>query len=283
LRRSRSEPENAMPAFICTTCGSQYPNADTPPAACGICQDYRQYVNPQGQAWTTIAALRQTHFNAFRRLEQGLMGIATLPAFAIGQRALLLRTAQGNILWDCLSFLDDATSTIITALGGIAGIALSHPHFYGAMIDWSHNFGSVPVFLHALDRKYVTRLDPVIHFWESDSYEVTAGVTLIRCGGHFDGGTVLHWAQGAGGRGTVLSSDILSIGPDRKISFMRSYPNLIPLDAGSVRRIGDAMEPWPFETIYGSTWDKVIASDGKAVLAQSIQRYVAAVTYPPAG
>jgi hypothetical protein len=270
-----------MPAFICTACGLQYPNSEAPPAVCIVCQDYRQSVNPRGQTWTTMADLRQTHFNAFRRMEQGLMGVGTVPAFAIGQRALLLRTSQGNILWDCISFLDDATLTIINALGGVASIAVSHPHSYGAMVEWSHGFGSVPVFVHALDRKFVTRLDPVIHFWEADSYEVTAGVTLIRCGGHFDGGTVLHWAQGAGGKGAVLCGDILAVGPDRKISFMRSYPNLIPLDAGSVYRIADALALWTFDAIYGSSWDKIIATGGKTVLTQSVQRYVAAVAHPP--
>jgi len=271
-----------MPAFICTTCGTQYPITGQPQAACVICQDPRQYVNPQGQAWTTMAALRQTHFSTFRRMEQGLIGIGTAPAFAIGQRALLLRTQQGNIMWDCTSFLDDTTTTIVAALGGIAGIAVSHPHFYGAMIDWSHAFGSVPVFVHARDRKFVTRLDPVIHFWEAETYEVTAGVTLIRCGGHFEGGSVLHWAQGAGGLGVLLGSDILSVTPDRRLSFMRSFPNLIPLDASSVLHIADSLDRWPFEAIYGSSWDKVVPAAAKTVLALSVQRYVNAVSAPPA-
>jgi hypothetical protein len=40
-------------------------------------------------------------------------------AFAINQRALLLRTPHGNILWDCIANLDPATQTLITALGGL--------------------------------------------------------------------------------------------------------------------------------------------------------------------
>ena len=39
-----------MPAFICTTCGCQYPNTEAPPGFCLICRDDRQYVNPAGQA-----------------------------------------------------------------------------------------------------------------------------------------------------------------------------------------------------------------------------------------
>ena len=77
------------------------------------------------------------------------------------------------------------------------------------------------------------RPDPHIQFWEGKTKPLPGGMTLIRCGGHFPGGTVLHWPDGAGGRGALLSGDILTVVPDRRyVSFMYSYPNLIPLPAG---------------------------------------------------
>ena len=270
-----------MPAHICTGCGVQYPNAESPPSQCVICRDDRRLGVGAKQTWTTQAEMRGTHFNAFRRHEPGLMGIGTLPSFAMGQRALLLRTAQGNILWDCLSFLDDATIALIGALGGISAIAASHPHYYGAMIEWSHAFNSAPVYLHAADRKFITRLDSSITFWEDDAFQVIPGVTLLRVGGHFAGSSVMHWAQGAGGRGALLASDTLRIGPDGMISFMRSYPNLIPLDASTAYRIADTLLARPFDSIYGSFWDQVVAADGQSLLSRSVQRYVHAVTNPP--
>jgi hypothetical protein len=259
LRKAR------MPAYICTTCGCQYPNTEAPPAACLICRDDRQYVNPAGQAWTTPTAMRKTYFNGFRRLEQGLMGVGTFPAFAIGQRALVLRSPAGNILWDCISFLDDSTITIIKALGGLAGIACSHPHFLASVVDWSHAFESVPVYLHAMDRKYVTRLDPVINFWEGDRLELTEG-------------SVLHWAQGAEGRGVLLTGDTLQVRPDKGLTFMHSYPNLIPLDPLTVRQVAAALEEWPFDTLYGGWWERVIPSNAKQVMANSVTQYIDAVT-----
>ena len=63
---------------------------------------------------------------------------------------------------------------------------------------------------------------------------------------------------------------------------MRSYPNLVPLDAASVRRIGDVLEAWPFDPIYGGWWDRIIISGGKAALSLSVKRYLAAVGGPPA-
>jgi hypothetical protein len=267
-----------MPAFICTTCGTQYPLGDAPPTGCTICQEERQYVNPLGQSWTTLEQMRRSYRNAFGRHENGLMGIGTVPAFAIGQRALLVRTAAGNILWDCISFIDDATIEIVQALGGIASIAISHPHYYSSMVEWSHAFGKAPIWLHAADRQWVMRPDPVVQFWTEETKEIATGVTLIRAGGHFAGGTVLHWAAGAGGVGVLLSGDIVQVGPDKKVSFMRSYPDLIPLDAGAVRRIAEVLQPWPFDPIYGAWWERTIASGGKEAMAYSVQRYIDAIT-----
>ena len=267
-----------MPAFICTTCGCQYAHTEAPPSGCRICQDDRQYVNPAGQTWTTLPAMRNAYFNAFRRLEPGLMGVGTLPAFAIGQRALILRSPAGNILWDCIGFLDDTTVTILKALGGLAGIACSHPHFLGSVVEWSHAFDSIPIYIHGMDRKFVTRLDPVVNFWEGDTLELTEGITLIRCGGHFPGSSVLHWAQGADGQGVLLTGDTVQVRPDKGLTFMHSYPNLIPLDPITVRQIADSLAPWPFETIYGGWWERVIPTGAKQTMAASVEQYINAVT-----
>lgn len=270
-----------MPEFICTTCGMQYPAGAAPPANCTICQEARQYVNPLGQSWTTLQAMRRTHVNGYRQHEPGLIGIGTFPAFAIGQRALLVRAPTGNILWDCISFIDDATVAIVQSLGGISAIAISHPHFYASMVAWSHAFGDVPIHLHADDRQWVMRPDPVVTFWEGETQELALGVTLLRCGGHFAGATVLHWAGGAEGRGALLSSDTATVTPDGKLSFMRSYPNHIPLDASSVQHIAGALEARPFDRIYGGWWDRIIPSGGKAALSTSVTRYLAAISRPP--
>ena len=143
-----------------------------------------------------LPALAAAHFNSYREYEPGLIGFGTQPTFAIGQRALLLRTAGGNVLWDCISLVDAATVTLISALGGIQAIAISHPHFYTSMVEWSRAFGGVPIHLHAADRAWIMRPDPAIRLWEGETLALRSGVTLIRCGGHFPGGTVLHWAQG---------------------------------------------------------------------------------------
>src|SRR5262249_46785450 len=201
-------------------------------------------------------------------------GIAAQPHFAIGQRALLVLTPHGNVLWDVIAMLDAATVALIKGLGGLTAIAISHPHFYTTMVEWARAFDA-PIHLHAPDRPRIMRPDPAIEPWEGETLPLVPDVTLIRCGGHFPGGTVLHWAKGDG---VLLSSDIATVTTDRKfLTFMRSYPNFIPLGAREVERIGTALAPFRFARIYGHYFDRVIAADAKRVLEVSIARYLAAI------
>jgi hypothetical protein len=267
-----------MRAFICTACGTQYSPAEAPPLRCTICEDDRQYVPPQGQTWTTLEALAGGHFNAYRQYEPGVIGIGTQPHFAIGQRALLVCTQHGNVLWDCIAMLDEATVTLINGLGGLTAIGISHPHFYTTMVEWSRAFAGVPIHLHAADRQWIMRPDPAIRLWEGETLALLPDVTLVCCGGHFPGGTVLHWATGAEGRGVLCSSDIATVTTDRKfLTFMHSYPNFIPQSAKQVTGIAAALAPFEFDTIYGHFFDRVIARGGKRALEVSVKRYVAAI------
>ena len=146
------------------------------------------------------------------------------------------------------------------------------------MVEWSRAFGGVSIYLHAADRQWVKRPDSAIVFWEGEERTLAAGLTLIRCGGHFDGGTVLHWAGGAGGRGALLSGDVIQVVPDRKhVSFMYSYPNYIPLPAVAVERIVKAVEPFEYDRVYGAFWDMVIEQDGKSIVKRSAERYLRAL------
>ena len=124
-----------MPAFICAACGTQYPPSQIPPGACPICTEERQFVPASGQSWTMLEGLRNAHSNKFRRLATRLTTIETTPAFGIGQRAILARTPAGNVLWDCLALIDDATVDLLKGLGGVAGIAISHPHYHNTMVE----------------------------------------------------------------------------------------------------------------------------------------------------
>jgi glyoxylase-like metal-dependent hydrolase (beta-lactamase superfamily II) len=268
-----------LPKFICATCGVQHAESVLPPEHCAICEDERQYVGWEGQKWTTLRELQTTHTNRLDVEGPELISLVTLPKFAIGQRALHLRSSGGNVLWDCISLVDDRSVAAIQALGGVLAIAVSHPHFYSSVVEWSRALGNVPVYLHAADGEWLMRPHPAIVFWQGDSHELAPGLTLLRLGGHFPGATVLHWAGGAGGKGALLSGDVLQVGQDRKtVSFMHSYPNFIPLSATHVRRIAQALEPYEFEQIYGGWFGQNVMGNAKAAFGYSAERYIAAIS-----
>jgi len=266
-----------MKNFICVQCGTQFAETAGPPSRCPICEDERQFVRHTGQEWTTLEQLRPDHHNRTEDEAPQLLGIGTEPEFAIGQRALLLQSPGGNLLWDCIALIDDRTAAEINARGGLRAIAISHPHYYTTMVDWAERFDA-QIFLHTADRGWVMRKSPRIQFWEGTTLSLWDGVTLINCGGHFDGGTVLHWpaaSRGRGSKGALLTGDIIQVVQDRRyVSFMRSYPNLIPLGPVAINCILERIGPFPFEQIYGAWWKANVLTDAKAAVARSAERYL---------
>ena len=267
-----------MKNYICLTCGTQYAAANAPPEKCAICEDERQYVNWKGQQWTTLEEMWQADYrNDVREIEPNLIGIGTEPAFGIGQRALLVRTDQGNVLWDPISYLDSQTIEAVYRHGGIHAISASHPHFYASMVAWSLAFDHVPIFLPEADQRWIMRpVDGMVFF--KDRRRIFSGVDVVRCGGHFPGSAVLAWENGAGGKGALLVGDTLMVAMDRKsVSFMYSYPNLVPLTARQVSRVIGPLASIRFDRIYSAWWEREITRDAKHIVDRSARAFMRVV------
>jgi hypothetical protein len=262
-----------MEAFVCATCGAQFTPSETPPPNCPVCDDERQYVGPDGQRWTTHAELATTHEHRIAEEEPGLTGVGIDPHFAIGQRALV----TGGLMWDCLPLLDQRTAQRVAGIG-VDTIAISHPHYYTGMVEWARRLDA-RILLHEDDRDWIMRPDDRIELWSGERLEVDGDLELIRLGGHFAGGTVCLWHSGAEGRGALLSGDIVQVIPDRDwVSFMYSYPNLIPLPAGEIARMRAVIETLTFDRIHGAWWGRIVDGDAKAKTLRSADRYIAAVS-----
>lgn len=267
-----------MPNYICVTCGTQYPESDQPPAHCPICEDERQYVGANGQQWTTLEALRPTTHMIIEQAEPNLLRLKPEPKVGIGQYAFLVQTPNGNVLWDCVPFIDDATVEAINKLGGISAIAISHPHFHTAMIEWSRAFNNAPIYIHAGNQEFVMRPDAAVKFWEGETQPLMDGITLVRGGGHFPGSAMLHWRDGAEGRGVLLTADTIDVVQDtRWVTFMYSYPNLIPLPPSKVRRIVTAVDPFNYDRVYEG-FGFVVDGDAKTKVHASADRYIRAMS-----
>lgn len=259
--------------WTCATCGIEHPDTDVPARSCAICEDERQFVPQSGQRWTTQAELIAAgHRTRLEPMETDLYALTVEPEMAIGQRGLLLRTPGGNLLWEPPGLIDDAAVEAVRQLGGVSVITASHPHLTGASIQWSHAFDHAPVLVASADQQWIRRPDDAISQWDGVQ-EILPGLTMIQCGGHFAGSSVIHWAGGAEGRGALLVGDTIAIGADRKsVSVMRSYVNRIPLPERAIRRILSAVDGLAYDRLYGAFG--IIDHGAKPIVNTSLQRYI---------
>src|SRR5205823_5851408 len=96
---------------------------------------------PSGQVWTSMGELAGDGYRTeVREVEPDLLGIGVQPGIGVGQRGLVVRTSEGNVLWDPSAFIDQAAVDAVRDAGGLAAVSSSHPHMYGAAVEWSHAF-----------------------------------------------------------------------------------------------------------------------------------------------
>jgi hypothetical protein len=277
--------------WICATCGVEHAGPrrgvddqgsddaggpdDVLPEVCAICADERQWVPATGQRWTTVAELsaagHRTHMGG---LEPGLFALTVAPKVGIGHQALVVQTPAGSLLWDPPGFIDSEGVQRISELGPVLAVAGSHPHMFGVQVEWSRALGDPPVLVAAADRDWVMRDDPAIQTWEG-SRAIASGLTLVQVGGHFPGSAVAHWTGTADGAGLLLSADTIGANPDRSsVTFMRSFPNRIPLSAAVAQRIAATVEKLSFDRIYDN-FGGMIAANARPVIRRSADRYAA--------
>ncbi len=258
-----------MSYFICESCGTQYAESPTPPTTCPVCTDDRQYTGPFEQRWTTHDQL-VTQLDVRIEDDDGLIGIGVVQPFAIPQRALLVPNADGgNIMWDCISVVTPEAVDRITRLGGIDLIAISHPHFYSSMIEWSNAFGGVPILIHEDDRSWIRRTSPHVKTWSGDHLELSPTVTLVHLPGHFPGSCALHWNRPD--RPVLLTGDSLQVATDRRhVAVMHSVPNDVPAGNAIVSDVHQRLASIEFDDLYGFTWGLNIIGNARQQVDESL-------------
>jgi hypothetical protein len=257
---------------ICATCGTYY-SAQASYDICPICADDRQYIPEGGQRWTTPQDLTSRHSIRTHQLHEKVYELEIAPAFAITQRAFLILSPQGNILWDCIPLLNDPIVEFIKAHGGLRAIAFSHPHYYSNMHDWAETF-DCPVYIHTKDEQWIFGKGDRVELWDGAEKTLWDGMRLINIGGHFPGSSILH-VPSLSKEGTVFCGDTLVIAPNKKhIAVMYSYPNRMPLPHGEVRRIKQQMAAIPFDMLFSFMRDLNLAEDAREVFDRSMDRYL---------
>ncbi|KAH9822787.1 metallo-beta-lactamase family protein [Teratosphaeria destructans] len=270
--------------LICVACGTQFDlPADSPPNGCRICDDPRQFVPPTGQAWTSLARMRGHHTNRWKPVggadhEDALTSIWTEPKFAIGQRCILVETGAGNVLWDCITYLDDDTTAFINSRGGLAAIVISHPHYYTTHLLWADTF-DCPVYLAQDDAPWLNTPDPARRrrFITTETAKILDPITAIKLGGHFPGSLVLHWTPpsdgGGGNNNKLLIADTFVTTPsalyhiDRppgttSYAFMWAIPNMIPLPPATLQQMWRRIRAFDFASTHGAFVGQDVRGEG---------------------
>jgi hypothetical protein len=239
-----------------------------------------------------------------------MISIWTEPQLAIGQRTILCCTPQGNILWDCITYLDDETVARINELGGVAAIVISHPHYYTTMLHWAEAFGC-PVYLSGEDEEWVLRKGEAQQLWTGKELELLDGqFRVVKVGGHFPGSSVMWWK----GERKLFVADTITVVPsgvyhvDRlpgtsSFTFMWSYPNMvgvsisfssvgvwltspalgapqIPLPPDEVHSIWKGLADLDFEDCHGAFWLRDTRGNSKARVLESAQLFVKFMNHP---
>ena len=265
------EPE----LLSCATCGVE--TTAPLPDVCPICADERQYVPASGQAWTTqaeIAGRTQTHIEEVGERQWSLHA----PGVGIGQTMQAVRTDSGGVLlWDPIGVVQREAVAFLSSLGPVTAIVASHPHMYGAQVSWSRALGGPPVVVAHADAGWVQRPDASITAVEG-AVHLEQDAELVTLGGHFPGSMVLHWTPGAQGRGVLLAGDTIMVNSDRATtSFMRSYPNRLPLSGTTVERMMATLGDRRYDRIW-SNFGNAITQDADEHVAASARRHVAWVS-----
>ena len=257
--------------IICSTCGTYYPISNFP-ECCTICLDERQYIPDTGQSWTRLENLHNRHSIKIHQLNECLYEMEINPSFAIGQRAMLILSKSGNILWDCIPMLDELAINFIKSKGGLKAIAFSHPHYYSNMNDWASLFDCA-VYIHQHDEKHIMIKGDHIRLWRGDELELIDGIKIKLIGGHFAGSSILHIPFLSKG-GTICCGDTLFLSPSKKhFSVMWSYPNRIPLPVSEMKKVKQRLDAIPFDSFYGYIKTQNLQENVKETLEASMKRY----------
>lgn len=258
--------------WLCATCGVEYSPGPVPPERCPICEDERQYVPASGQAWTSVDRLgKDGHRVDVTAVDERLWGLAA-PDVGIGQQGMLIQTDGGNLLFDVPGMIDQDAVNAVRERGGIAAIVASHPHMYGIQSEWSRAFGHAPIWVAAVDQQWLGLTPPELRIWDGP-FEILPGIRLDQIGGHFPGSTIAVWEDGGSGSGTVFAGDAIFPVADGNVTFLRSYPNRIPLSPDVVRRLADHVASYDFDTLYNN-FGASAGPGAQEIVQRSAQRYI---------
>jgi len=250
-----------MTRFLCTNCGF-WQSAPTAPVSCPVCTDFRHTPPEVGFLFLTEAeAARTAHCSWKEGGDEGVWAFSCDPRFGIGPRGYLLAHPAGNVFFDGTSWYGPEALDWLASRGGMRWLSASHPHAYGALWQLQERFDPT-VAVQVRDLPWTN------DFWVTwpfdDRLELAPGLELIHTGGHFDGHSVLYWAE----KRLLFAGDMLKFHFDGErltgISTHKAFNRHIPMSHAEVARYRAVVEPLDFEAVY-TTFDRAACTRDMAL------------------
>lgn len=232
--------------FACTNCG--FWQRHFAPPDCPVCTDVRNDLPEDGWRFLAEDEVRSTHTGQARQVADDLWEFTTQPGLGLAGSGWLITRAEGNIAFEAAPYYSDDTLDTLRALGGVALLAASHPHGYGALWQLQREFDPEIVAIHRDDLQSTKAFRVTTPY--DDTLELAPGYTLHHVGGHYEGHAALHDAPGR----RLFCGDMFKIDQDadghsRGISSHKAFHKDIPLTHGEVRRYRDVIATLDFDSV----------------------------------
>ena len=232
--------------FACANCGFWQLHFDPPD--CPVCTDVRNDLPEDGWNFLPEARVADTHSGTWRQVADDLWAFTTTPALGLGGTGWLIVRPQGNVAFEAAPYYSPDMLAKIRELGGIARLAASHPHGYGALFQLQRAFDPPVVAIHKDDLAYTKALRVTAPY--DDRMELLPGMTLHRVGGHYAGQAALHDAPG----GRLFCGDMFKIDQDADgrsthVSSHKAFHKDIPLTHGELQNYRDVIAPLAFDAV----------------------------------
>ena len=254
-----------LPAYACTNCGHWQRWPAPGPTTCPVCADVRNALPEDGFCFRTVEEVdRLVTCESGPSLLPGVEEHGCGPRFGLDSRGWVLESDVGRIGFECAPWYSDGAVESLRERGGLAVLASSHVHGYGAL--WRLQEQLEPRVVAVGVRDLVWTKAFRVTWPVDDVLQLADGLVLHRTGGHFDGHTVLHDSRhGYLFCGDSLKADLDAEGRPVALSAHKAFHAQIPLSHGELRAYREVVQHLdfgavltPFEAVPGVTTDHVV-------------------------
>ena len=233
--------------YACGNCGHWQRYFAAPPH-CPVCSDVRNDLPADGWAFARPHELEQRSQYHWREAIPGVWEFWSTPRFGLDSHGWLLTYPDGNVAFEAAPHYNVAQLQQIERLGGIAHLAASHPHGYGALYQLQDHF-KPELLIQKDDLQWTKAMRVTLPY--DEIFEIRPGLTLHHTGGHYEGHAILHDAERrAVFAGDALKIDFAATGNAQAISCHKAYHKQIPLSHDELRRYRAVFAKLDFTSVF---------------------------------